>query len=102
MSETKSVSIRLAPGEIEQLQARAYSLSANVAAVARDLIRAGLAGGDNKALAEQLMLIERKLVGLEQQSRDTNAKTEAIEASARKLVAMFEALLQALTVERVA
>lgn len=102
MSETKSVSIRLAPGEIEQLQARAYSLSANVAAVARDLIRAGLAGGDNKALAEQLMLIERKLVGLEQQSRDTNAKTEAIDESARKLVAMFEALLQALTVERVA
>ena len=102
MSETKSVSIRLAPGEIEQLQARAYSLSANVAAVARDLIRAGLAGGDNKALAEQLMLIERKLVGLEQQSRDTNAKTEAIDESARKLVAMFEALLQALTVERAA
>ncbi|MDE2132968.1 MAG: hypothetical protein KGJ49_00020 [Alphaproteobacteria bacterium] len=102
MSETKSISIRLAPGEIEQLQARAYSLSANVAAVARDLIRAGLAGGDNKALAEQLMLIERKLVGLEQQSRDTNAKTEAIDVSARKLVAMFEALLQALTVERAA
>lgn len=102
MSETKSISIRLAPAEIEQLQARAYSLSANVAAVARDLIRAGLVGGDNKALAEQLMLIERKIVSLEQQGRDTNAKTEAIDASARKLVAMFEALLQALTVERAA
>jgi hypothetical protein len=99
MSETKSISIRLAPAEIEQLEARAFTLSANVAAVARDLIRTGLAGGDNKGLAEQLMLIERRIVGLEQQGRDINAKADAIDQAARKLLAMFDALLKALTVE---
>ena len=58
--KTKPVSIRLAPAEIEQLQARAYTLSASITGIARDLIRTGLAGGDNKALADRLMLIERK------------------------------------------
>lgn len=99
MAETKSISVRLLPDEIEQLQARAHALSANVAAVARDLIRAGLAGGDNKGLAEQLMLIERRIVSLEQQGRDMNARTEAIDRAARDLLAMFDALLKALTVE---
>jgi len=46
------ISIRLARSEIEQIHARAHSLSANITGVARDLIRTGLAGGDNKALAE--------------------------------------------------
>ena len=69
--KTKPVSIRLGPAEIEQLQARAYTLSASVTGIARDLIRAGLAGGDNKALADRLMLIERRIVALEQQGRET-------------------------------
>ena len=99
MSETKSISIRLAPAEIEQLEARALTLSANVAAVARDLIRTGLAGGDNKGLAEQLMLIDRRIVSLEQQGRDMNTKADTVDQSARKLLAMFDALLKALTVE---
>jgi hypothetical protein len=56
IDKTKPISIRLAKGEIDQLQARAYSLSGNVTGVARDLIRTGLAGGDNKALADRLIV----------------------------------------------
>lgn len=96
---SKPVSIRLAPAEIEQLQARAYTLSASVTGIARDLIRTGLAGGDNKALADRLMLIERRIVALEQQGREIHAKAQSIDQAARDLLAMFDALLKALTVE---
>jgi hypothetical protein len=96
---TKPVSLRLTHAEIEQLQARAYTLSASVTGIARELIRTGLAGGDNKALADRLMLIERRIVALEQQSRDTHAKAQAIDQAARDLLAMFDALLKALTGE---
>ena len=97
--KTKPVSIRLARGEIDQLRARAYSLSATVTGVARDLIRTGLVGGDNKALADRLMLIERRIVALEQQGQETHARVQSIDQSARDLFAMFEALLKALTGE---
>jgi hypothetical protein len=97
---TKPVSIRLTDAEIEQLQARAYAVSATMTGIARDLIRSGLAGGDNKSLADRLMLIERRIVALEQQSRDTNARTQSIDRAARDLLAMFDALLKALTGER--
>src|SRR5664279_3441156 len=97
IDKTKPISIRLAKGEIDQLQARAYSLSGNVTGIARDLIRTGLAGGDNKALADRLMLIERRIVALEQQSQETHAQIQSIDQAARDLLAMFEALLKALT-----
>lgn len=97
--KTKPVSIRLTPAEIEQLQARAYNLSASVTGIARDLIRIGLAGGDNKALADRLMLIERRIVALEQQGRETYAKALSIDQAAHDLLAMFDALLKVLTVE---
>ena len=71
--KTKPVSIRMTLAEIEQLQERAYPLSASVTGVARDLIRSGLAGGDNKALADRLMMIERRIVVIEQQGRDISA-----------------------------
>jgi hypothetical protein len=95
--KTRPVSIRLAKSEIEQLHARAHTLSATIAGVARDLIRTGLAGGDNKAMADRLMRIERRLVALEQQGRETNARVESIDKAARDLLAMFEALLKALS-----
>src|SRR6267378_1052295 len=95
--KTKPVSIRLAKGEIDQLQTRAYTLSASVTGVARELIRTGLAGGDNKALADRLMLIERRIVALEQQGQETHAGVRSIDQAARDLLAMFEALLKALT-----
>lgn len=94
---TKPISIRLRPAEIEQLQARAFELSATATGVARDLIRTGLSGGDNKALSERLMRIERRVAALEQLSLDTNRKAEATDRAARDLLAMFEALLKALT-----
>ena len=99
IEKTKPISIRLAKGEIDQLQARAYSLSGNVTGVARDLIRTGLAGGDNKALADRLLLIERRIVALEQQGQETHALIQSIDQAARDLLAMFEALLKALTGE---
>jgi hypothetical protein len=97
--KTKPVSLRLTLAEIEQLQARAYALMASPTGVARDLIRMGLAGGDNKALADRLMLIERRLAAMEQQSRETHAKAHASDLAARDLLAMFDALLKALTGE---
>jgi hypothetical protein len=97
--KSKPVSIRLTRREIDQLQARAYALSATVTGVARDLIRTGLAGGDNKALADRLMLIERRIVVLEQQGQEIHARVQSIDQSARDLLAMFEALLKALTGE---
>ena len=97
IDKTKPISIRLAGSEINQLQARAYALSASVSGVARDLIRTGLADGDNKALADRLMLIERRIVALEQQGQETHALIQSIDQAARDLLAMFEALLKALT-----
>lgn len=94
---TRPVSIRLTGTEIGQLQARAYAVSATVTGIARDLIRSGLAGGDNRSIADRLMLIERRIVALEQQGRDTSERVRAIDRSARDLLAMFEALLKALT-----
>ncbi len=64
--------------------------------VARDPICTGLAGGD-KALADRLMRIERRIVALEQQGQETNTRVHLIDKTARDLLAMFEALLQALT-----
>jgi len=97
--KSKPVSMRLSKSEIEQLHARARTLSATVSGVARDLIRTGLAGGDNTALADRLMRVERRFVALEQKGDETNARVESIDKAARDLLAMFEALLKALSGE---
>ena len=93
------ISVRLTPRDMEQLQARAYALAARPTGVARDLIRTGLAGGDNKALADRLLLIERRIAVMEQQGRDIQTKAQSIEQATRDLLAMFDALLKALTGE---
>jgi hypothetical protein len=97
--KTRPLSIRLAPGEIEQIHARAHRLSANISGIARDLIRTGLAGGDNKALADRLMRIERRIAAVEQQGQETHARVQSVDEKARGLLAMFEALLKVLTGE---
>jgi hypothetical protein len=97
--KTKPVSLRLTLAEFEQLQARAYPLSASPTGIARDLIRTGLAGGDHKALADRMMTIERRFAVIDQQNRDLAVKAEAIDQNLRSLLAMFEALLKALTGE---
>ena len=45
------------------------------------------------------MLIERRIVALEQQGREIHAKAQSIDQAARDLLAMFDALLKALTGE---
>jgi hypothetical protein len=94
---TRPVSLRLTPRDIEQLKAGAYILSGTLTGVARDLILTGLAGGDNKALAERLIHIERRLKGLDAVARDAGDKAERIEAIARELRTKFDALLSALS-----
>ena len=47
-------------------------MSGTLTGVARELILTGLAGGDNKALGERLMQIERRLAALEGLARDVN------------------------------
>ena len=45
------------------------------------------------------MLIERRIVVLEQQGQETHALIQSIDRATRDLLAMFEALLKALTGE---
>ena len=94
---TRPVSLRLAPRDIEQLKARAHTVSGTVTGVARELILIGLAGGDNKALAERLMQIERRLAALESLAREVSDKAQHIDTVARDLRAKFDALLRALS-----
>lgn len=103
MSEaTRPVSLRLSPRDIEQLKARAHTVSGTLTGVARELILTGLAGGDNKALAERLMQIERRLATLESLARDVSEKAQHIDSVARDLRAKFDALLSALSSVEVA
>ena len=94
---TRPFTLRLAARDIEQLQARAHVVSGTVTAVARELIVTALAGGDNRAMADRLLLIERRLVVLEGLAREAGERAERIEALAREQRTKFDALLNALT-----
>lgn len=94
---TQPISLRLASRDIEQLVARAQIVSGTPTGVARELILTGLAGGDNKALAERLMHIERRLVALEGLARELNEATQRVGSVACDLRAKFDALLSALS-----
>lgn len=94
---TRPISLRLAPSQIEQLKARAITVSSTLAGVARELILTGLAGGDNKALAERLMHIERRLTALEGLAREVGETAQHIDAVTRDLRTKFDALLTALS-----
>jgi hypothetical protein len=91
------ISLRLAPSHIEELKARAHTVSGTLTGVARELILTGLAGNGNKALTDGLMQIERRLAALEGLAREVGDKTERIEATAKDLRAKFDALLAALS-----
>ena len=94
---TRPISLRLAPCHIEQLKARAFTVSGTLTGVARELILTGLAGGDNRALAERLMHIERRLTALEGLAREVNKAAQRIDSVSCDLRAKFDALLQALS-----
>ena len=96
-SASRPISLRLAPGDIGRLEARAHTLCGTLTGVARDLILTGLAGCDSKAVADRLMMIERRLVALEGVARDVGVQAERIEAAARDLRNKFDALPTALS-----
>jgi hypothetical protein len=93
----RPISLRLAPRHIEALRARAHTLSGTLTGVARELILTGLAGGDNKALAERLLQIDRRLAALEGFARDASETARQIDAVTGELRTKFDALLNALS-----
>mgnify|MGYP003477921099 CR=1 FL=1 len=94
---TRPFTLRLAARDIEQLQARAYVVSGTVTGIARELILTALAGGDNRAMAERLMQIERRLAALEGTAREIAVTADRIEAAVTELRVKFDALLTALS-----
>jgi hypothetical protein len=93
----RPISLRLAPRHIEALKARAHTVSGTLTGVARELILTGLAGGDNKAVAERLLQTERRLAALEGLARDMNETARHIDAVTGELRNKFDALLNALS-----
>jgi hypothetical protein len=93
----RPISLRLSPRHIEALKARVHTVSGTLTGVARELILAGLAGGDNKAVTERLLQIERRLAGLEGLARDVSETARHIDAATGELRAKFDALLNALS-----
>jgi len=94
---TQPISLRLARRDIDQLKARAHAVSGTLTSVARQLILMGLAGGDNKALAERLMAVERRLAALEGLARELSDSAQSITTVTSDLRAKFDALLSALS-----
>ena len=94
---TRPFSLRLAPRDIEQLQARAHVVSGTVTGIARELIVTALAGGDGRAVAERLMQIERRLAALESSAREIGVTADRIETAVTELRVKFDALLTALS-----
>ena len=93
----RPISLRLAPRHIEALKARAHTGSGTLTGVAPELILTGLAGGDNKALGERLMQIERRLAAPEGLGREVSETARHIDAVTGELRAKFDALLNALS-----
>jgi hypothetical protein len=93
----RPISVRLTPRHIEALKARAHTVSGTLTGVARELILTGLAGGDNKAVAERLLQIERRLTTLEGLAHDVSETARHIDAATGELRGKFDALLSALS-----
>lgn len=87
---TRPLSLRLPASAHEALKARAYRVAGTPAGVARDLILKGLSGADFEGIAERLRTMDRRLAAHESKA------DEALQSMSR-LLAMFEALLEALT-----
>lgn len=94
---TQPISLRLTRRHIEQLKARAHMVSGTLTGVARALILSGLAGGDNKVLAERLMGVERRLAALEGLARELSQSAQEITVVTSDLRIKFDALLSALS-----
>ena len=79
------------------MKARAFTVSGTLTGVARELILTALAGADNKAVAERLMAIERRLVALESMTRELREKVQEMNSATHDLRFKFDALLTALS-----
>ena len=66
-------------------------------ALAREMIRAGLAAGDGPALGERLMRFERKLAAVDQNTQAILARSEAQAETLVHLAAILDALIAALS-----
>jgi hypothetical protein len=95
----RPLSLRLDTAEVEALQERAQQVAGAPSAVARDLIRSGLAGGDPEAQGNRLLMIERRLVAIDRHLEAIRSDAERQEAAIGRIAAMFEALLGALAGE---
>jgi hypothetical protein len=95
--KSRPVSLRLTEREIEALEARAVDVGGTPTGVARQLIRAGLAGGDAAAHGERLMQIERRLAAVDQQCQAILQLVEVEAQGLRRLSAMFDALIATLS-----
>lgn len=96
---TRPVSLRLTHRDIEQLHARAVTVSGTVTGIARELILTGLADGGNQALAKRRMHIERRLTAIDGAIRDLAQHASQVEQALKDVGAKFNALLNALSVE---
>ncbi len=95
--KTRVVSLRLPASEVEALRKHAARLRGTHTALARELIRAGLAAGDGPVLSERLMRLERKLAAVDQNTLAILERMEAQEAAISHLAVMFDALIAALS-----
>lgn len=95
--KTRVVSLRLPVGEIEALRERAARVRGTHTALARELIRAGLAAGDGLALSERLMRLERKTAAVDQNTQAILERADAQGAAISRLAAMIDALIAALS-----
>ena len=89
--------LRLAARDLEPLQAPAPIVTGPVTAVAPELHVTPLAGGDNRAMAERLMQIERRLAALEGSAHEIAVTADRTEAVVTELCVKFDALLSALS-----
>lgn len=93
---TRPISIRLPEADHARLSDQAKRLSGTPSALARELIRSGLAGNDPAAQAERLLKIERRLAAISQDVTVVIQSTDRQAQSVGHIETMFHQLLRAL------
>lgn len=96
---TRPLSVRLPDADHTRLSYQAKRLSGTPSALARELIRSGLAGNDPAAQAERLLKIERRLAAISQDVAVIIQSTEQQAQSLGHVDGMFRQLLHALAGE---
>lgn len=96
---TRPISIRLPEADHARLADLATRLSGTQSALAREMIRSGLAGNDPSAQAERLLKIERRLAAITQDVGKVIQSAEQQGRSLDHIDGMFRQLLHALAGE---